>query len=93
MNTDSIKGYILVVLSGLVLFAAILLLVLLWGNDSNFSLYGKSLVVNTAVLVIGSAVGGVILAIMIKILIIGIRALRKGQKNIQRSKENITEPL
>ena len=87
MNTSSVKGYVLVVFSGLAILAAVLLLVLQWGNRSAFSLYGKNYGqnppdggVNTALLMLLSAAGGLVMAGLIWILFRGARAIRKGRR-------------
>ncbi len=86
MNAKSLKGYVMVVFSGLVVLAAVLLIVLQWGNTSAFSAYGKNYGdnapggINTALLMLGSAAGGIVLAVMLWMLYRGIRELRAGWK-------------
>ena len=59
MIATRLKGYVLTVFSGSVLLGGFLLLVLQWGNEGNFSLYGKNLPnTNTGVVMLGSMVGG-----------------------------------
>ena len=91
MNLRTLKGYFLVIASGLVLLAGGLLVVLQWGHVSAFSLYGypyEILVlegrirggVNTALLMVASAVGGVLVVLLVRMFISGMRSLRKGKR-------------
>ncbi len=86
MNTKLIKGCTLTVISGLVIVAAVVLVAMQWGNSANFSLYGKNFSikdnggVNTAILMLCSAGGGVAILIMFWILLKGISAILKGRK-------------
>lgn len=84
MNTKLIKGCTLTVISGLVIVAAGILVILQWGNNANFSLYGKNLegenAVNTAILILCSAGGGVVIVVMLWMLLKGIRDIGKGRK-------------
>ena len=47
MKPGIVKSYILVVLTGLIMLAAALLVILQWGNSSSFSVYGKNFGENT----------------------------------------------
>lgn len=97
MNVQSVKGYVLVILSGLVILAAALLVILQWGNPAEFSLYGKNYSiskqedggatggVNTALLMLCSAAGGLLLFWTAKVMIRGIGALRRGRKEAGRA--------
>ena len=92
MNIRMAKGYVLTVFSGLLLLAAALLLILQAQNRAEFSLYGKNISiryqedggpvggVNTAVLMLSSAVGGVGALLLGWVLVRGIRLLRRGWK-------------
>ena len=80
MKFSTFKGYVLVIVSGLVVLAALLLVVLQWGNTSVFSLYGKNVEANTGLLVILSAVGGVVVMFMTKALFHGALILRKARR-------------
>ena len=95
MNLNLFKGYVLVVLSGLVILAAAILVALQWGNRGDFSLYGKNIPdASTAVVVLTSAAGGVVLLYLAKVMARGISALRKGRREQrQRAAEQGTGGL
>ena len=89
MKLGTLKGYVMAIASGLLLLAGVLLVVLQAGNHADFSLYGKNLSirfqegqqvggVNTALLMIGSGIGGVAAVILVRVLISGVRTLRLG---------------
>ena len=80
MGFQNVKSYVLTILSGIVLLAGVLLVILQWGNVSDFSLYGKNVRVNTALLMVASVAGGAVLWWMIKWLIAGVSAIRKARK-------------
>lgn len=82
MKLAAVKLYVAVVLSGLILLAALVLLVLQWGNRAAFSLYGTNTNPPTWLLVLASAVGGVVAWALIKVLwrgIVGLHRLRCSQ--------------
>jgi len=91
MKLSTLKGYVFVVVAGLVALAAAVLVVLQWGRISELSLYGyeyRILViddklkggVNTALLMLLSAVGGVLVLLVARVLISGVRAIRRGRR-------------
>lgn len=88
MNYGQVKGYVLIVFGGLVIAAGGVLLVLQWDNKAVFSLYGKNYGqnlpeaggINTGLLMLLSAVGGLVLAAVVWLLILGIRSVRKGRR-------------
>ena len=92
MNIPTIKGYVLTVMSGLLLLAGALLLILQARNRAEFSLYGKNISIrfqqdgeviggaNTSLLMLGSAVGGVAGCLLGWLLVKGIFLLRQGLK-------------
>ena len=81
MNVNLFKGYVQVVLSGLVIFAATVLVILQWGNHAKFSLYGKNVPqANTAILMLTSAAGGLALWFLAKMMIRGVGTLRRGRR-------------
>ena len=95
MNLTALKGYILVILSGLVIFITVLLVVLQWGLRAEFSLFGQLYTIhlvddrlvggiNTALLMVLSGIGGVVSVWMIKLLFLGISALRKARRRGER---------
>jgi uncharacterized integral membrane protein len=81
MIATRLKGYVLTVFSGLVLLGGFLLLALQWGNEGNFSLYGKIRKTNTGVVMLGSMVGGLLLPWLVKTLARGVSAIRKARKS------------
>ena len=59
VNLKAVKGYLLTISSGLVVFAGVLFVVLQWGVTSTVSIYGKPLEdVPTGWVVVASAVAG-----------------------------------
>jgi len=92
MNLDIAKGYILTIASGTVLLALLLLVILQAQNRAEFSLYGKNISIrlkedgtatggiNTAALMICSAVGGLMTAVLGWLTLRGLRSLRKGRR-------------
>ncbi|MDY6913358.1 MAG: hypothetical protein SVT52_02725 [Planctomycetota bacterium] len=80
MNYQNVKGTAYVVLSGIVLLAIVLLVILQWGNNSDFSLYGKNVQANTAVLMVLSAVGGFVLWWTAKWMITGVGIMRLARR-------------
>jgi len=105
MNVSSVKGYVFVVFSGLLILAAAVLVLLQWGNRSTFSLYGKNYGqnpaggegVSTALLMLLSAAGGLVTAGLLWMLFRGGRAIRRGhrqeaQEQISRRLKNLETP-
>ncbi len=76
MKVSRIKGWFLVVVSGLVLLSMVVLVTLQWGNHAQFSLYGQNRTVNTMVLVALSLVGGAVMVGVVRLLRRGVRTLR-----------------
>lgn len=84
MSFGTFKGYVLVVVCGLVLLAATLLVVLQWGNQADFSLYGMNVKVNTAGVIIVSAVSAVAAIVLARLFWYGVQCLRKGRREQAR---------
>ena len=86
------KAYIAIVISGLVLLAATILVILQWGNRTVFSLFGKNYGananaeggLNTALVILGSAVGGVVAWYLLRALFWGVRALHRVRRDERR---------
>ena len=74
------KAYVSVIVGGLVTLASAVLIVLQWGNDATFSLYGRNMIVNTLVLMLCTAVGGVVMWFTLRLLLRGILALNRARK-------------
>ena len=82
MSYRIVQGYILVVVTGVVLLAAAVLIVLQWGNAASFSLYGKNLSgVNTALLMLCSAAGGIALWWCVRWMFRGVRQIVRGRRD------------
>ena len=69
MNGKLIGAYIGAVFSGLVILVAVLLGFLQWGVSSEFSLFGKPVAVNTALLILACVVFGALLPWLLKMLV------------------------
>ena len=72
------KAYVYVIVSGLVLLAAAVFLALQWDlrrTRSTFSAYGPDRTVPTVYLVVGSAVGGIVVYWMCRLMVRGARVL------------------
>ena len=92
MNFKTVRAYIIAVVCGLILLAAVLLVILQWGNPAEFSLYGKNYSlrfqkdgsasggVNTGLLIIISAAGGILLFYVCKLLVWGIRTIVRSRR-------------
>jgi len=93
MNLDLIKGYVLVIFSGLALLAAGLLIILQWGNHTALTMYGPVVKTNTAVLMIASALGGVAIIYLAKTMIRGLHDMRKGLRTgeLKRARNRIAQ--
>ena len=98
-----LKAYVSVTVGGLVLAAAALLVILQWANVAEFSVYGYNLSVNwesgprptgginTALLILCSAVGGVALWWLIRVVWSGfwaIRRARQAEEKLQKTVES-----
>lgn len=72
VNIKAVKGYFLTILSGLVVFAGVLFVVLQWGVTSTVSIYGKPVSdVPTGWVVVASAVGGPVFMVAVYLLFRG----------------------
>jgi len=93
MSVKRVKGTVLVVISGAVILAAALLVILNLPHPAQLNLYGPVYTVDidletkervgavkTGVLMLCSAAGGVLIFWMTKVLIRGIGVLRKASK-------------
>jgi uncharacterized membrane protein len=81
MNFKIVQGYVLAGLSALVLLAAVLLMILNGGVYGKFSLFGRQPVdVNVGLLLLFSAIGGIVLMYTVRLLIFGIRSLAMGRR-------------
>jgi uncharacterized integral membrane protein len=84
MKLAAVRFYLMIAVSGLILLAAVVLVVLQWGNQvKELSLYGKNVPCPTWLLMLASAVGGLVAWAMIKVLWRGIAGLRRLRRSAQ----------
>ncbi|NBB95424.1 MAG: hypothetical protein GVY16_06745 [Planctomycetes bacterium] len=83
MHFKTLRGYVLSVIIGLILAAAVVLVILQWGNTAEFSLYGKNQAYNTALVVLGSLIFGAVLIPLFRVFFRGIRDIRRGRQDEQ----------
>lgn len=85
------KNYLKVIVGGLISLAAIILIALQWGNETgNFSLYGKVMTVNLAVLMLLTAIGGAVVWVTLRWLAtgtMGIWRYRRQQQKFEKMAE------
>lgn len=79
MGMQSVKGYVQAVFGGLLVAALGVLVALQWGNHAQVTMYGPVMSVNTALLMLCSGAGGLV-------LIGGALALFRGIAGIRRSR-------
>jgi len=85
MASKTFKGYLLTVLCGFVVLAAVLFVILQWGVYSTFSLYGKPIEqVPTIWVVLGAAVGGPIFLVVCRLLFRGVWILYTARRDEAR---------
>ncbi len=84
MILKKINGYILAVVSGLVLLAGVLLLALQWGNYCDFSFYGKNTRVNTGLILLCAAIAGWLAPKVFRVMLRGIAKVRKVRKEYKK---------
>jgi uncharacterized membrane protein len=85
MNFKTLQGYVLVILAGIVLVAAGLLMILNGGIYDQFSVFGRQPgKVNVGLLMLLCALGGVVLLYCLRLLIVGMRAVRQGRERQQQ---------
>ena len=93
MNYNTVKGYIFVILSSLILVTAVFTTILQGGLKANFSFFGWPeggvMVgveggVNTGLLMLFSGVGGIISYLCMHMLFSGIGSARKGREESAR---------
>ncbi len=77
MTIGTFKGYVLVILGGLVVAAVVVLLAIQWNNSADVTMYGPTIPVPTALLMLCSGVGGVLVMWVSELFLHGWRILRK----------------
>ncbi len=91
MKGNIIKAYFFTVFGGIVLFAAVLLVVMQWGNHVEFNLYGTKFAVyeeagkvtggiDTALLMLLSAAGGIVLLKLFRWMIRGVMTIARARR-------------
>ena len=84
MLLKKINGYILTVVSGLVLLAGALLLALQWKNDCDVTLYGPRPTLNTGIVIICAMIAGWLTPKIFRVMFIGIGKIRKVRKEYKK---------
>ena len=92
MNYNTVKGYVFIGLSSLVLVIAVLITILQGGLQAGFSIFGYPAAepgatvgtVRTGLLMLFSGVGGIIVYLCLHLLFSGIGAARKGREESAR---------
>jgi len=85
MNFSTIKGYIFVIFSSGMMLMGAFITILQGGLLSDFTVFGKpAQKVNTGVLMLFSAVGGIIIYLCMHLLFAGITSARKGREEARR---------
>ena len=79
MNAKSFGGYVALVVTGLVLLAIVVLVILQWPVQATCYLYGYELQTPTIWVVLVSAVAGPIFIWLLKVLIRSIGSVRRGR--------------
>lgn len=81
MITGKIRGYVYSIGAGLVLLAGLLLLVLQGGYYCDFTVFGRRpMQANVAVVMLFSALGGVAVLYVIRLLVHGVGMLRRARQ-------------
>ena len=86
MNFNTVKGYVFIILSSLVLVTAVFLTILQGGLKAEFSIFGRpeDRSINTGLLMLFSAVGGIIVYLCMHLLFSGIGSARRGREEALR---------
>lgn len=85
MKWNLVKGYVFVVIAGLYGLVAAVLVLTNIRNDCQLW-FGQNLTGRTGAVMLGGAAGGILLVFVVKLLVRGIRDLRRGhaQQKLQR---------
>ncbi|MCP4379106.1 MAG: hypothetical protein GY794_23405 [bacterium] len=93
MLFKKISGYILTIVSGLILLAGVVFLALQWDNKTEYSLYGKN--INdaiTGVVIVCSMLAGWLTPKVFRVMLIGIakiRTVRKEQEKLRSVQSSV----
>lgn len=88
MTLRTVRAYGQTIFSGLVLLAIMILIVLQWGNNADFTAYGPHYDVNTAVLILLSALGGIVVVALSWVFVNGVVILARGRSQKPEKMEN-----
>ncbi|NLW86294.1 MAG: hypothetical protein GXY38_05420 [Planctomycetes bacterium] len=64
MTFQLFKGYMMAISTGLIIVAAIVLVALQWAKPAQMTIYGKDVEPTTLVVIVASAVGGILLVLL-----------------------------
>ncbi len=87
MNFRIATNYVAIIICCGLLIVVTLFLALQWGNDAEVTAFGPEAIVNTALLIIFSGLGGCVLAGIVYWLVRNLLALR-GRKRALQAKES-----
>jgi len=76
----TLKGYVLVILSGLALLAAVVFLIVQWGAWSTLPAFGPDTRVRTVYVMLASAAGGVVLWWVCRLMVRGLIIVRHARR-------------
>ena len=80
MNWNLFKGYFLVLVSGIVIIATAMMLIVQGSTTCEVSIYfDRQVTSHVNLLMLLSAVGGVVFIAFLRVLILGISALKRGR--------------
>jgi len=85
MFLKKMNGYVLAIVTGLILLAGVLLLALQWGKTGSFSLYGKNIGgVNMGLILACAAVAGWLTPKIFRVFLRGVGKIRKARKEYKK---------
>ena len=80
MNWNLFKGYFMVLVSGVVIIAAALMLIVQGSTTCDVSIYfDRQITSRVNLLMLLSAVGGIVLMFFLRVMMAGFSALKKGR--------------
>ena len=94
MNFETVKGYLLTCVGGLVAGAGVVFVVLQWGVTSTFSFYGKPIEnVPTIYLMLASAVGGPVFFFVCWQALRGVAILYKSRRAQAKGRQQLKQAV
>lgn len=91
MSTHTFKGYLLTILCGLVLLAAVIFIILQWGVTATYSLYGKPMTAQTVWLVLAAVIAGPILLWICRLFFRGVGILYRSRRAEARERRQLEQ--